>query len=214
MSHVGQLTRSQKLRDKYASLSVTAVEHEDRLDPSAAQDVWNDIYSVFGASGEGAQTNVRVAIYGYYAVNGTSRRTPHNCDITTSDGVTIASADVLKCIGKENIRKFMRSDVADAYFALKETDILTNDAVYSTKMERERGVPRSYCYVAVDYLRGCPEFTPDEARYAEKAFQLSISRAAVARGGVDIDEEDMQESLKHVQAGGTRASHGQAADDF
>jgi len=202
------------LREKYESVSSTQVEHEDRMDTDGAQELWNEIYQLFGATAEAMQTNVRVAVYGYYAVNGASRRTPHGRDVTTSDGVTAPSAEVLKVIGKERIRKFMRADVVDAYSALKYSPVITTDEIFAAKMERERNVPRSYCYAAVDFLRGCPEFTPEEVKYSESAFRLGINRADNARRGISIDELDEDEKMKHVDAGKGRSGGKGSYDEF
>lgn len=206
------------LREKFEAVEAPTIEHEDRLSTEAAQEVWNDLYLLFGATGEGAQTAVKVAIYGYYAVNGASQRTPHNGSITTSEGTSVPAADVLKVIQKGRLRKFLRSDVVEAYSALKHTDVLTGDDVFCAKVASEKQVPAMYAYCAVDFLRGCSEFTPDESHYAEKAFKLSIQRAATARRGNSIEHEDYVSAMQRAQGGvvaGTRTPvSGGAVEEF
>lgn len=196
------------IREKYENVEAPDVEHEDRLSTDKAQEIWNDLYALFGASGEGAQTNVRVAVYGYYAVNGASRRTPHNANITTSDGVSVASAEVLRVIQRDRIRKFVRSDVADAYGALKYTNVITGDEIFCKKVETEKKIPAAYVYCAVDYLRGCPEFSPEEEKYANLAFKISIERASNARGGATIESEDVDDAMERVRVGTGSAGRG------
>lgn len=174
--------------DKWRNVALPVVEHEDRMTLEEAMVIWNKIYGLFRATGEDARDEAKLAVYAYYAVNGASRQTPHTKQIRTGGGASVLSADVLDAIGSgDQIRRFLRADVDDAYGALKGSEVLSNDDVFSAKVI-DKGVPRPYAHCAVDYLRGCSLFTPMEKEYADKAFSYSIRRARAARGGKSVDE--------------------------
>lgn len=175
---------------KWGNVAVPRVEHEDRMAVEEAEAVWNRIYSLFRAAGEEARNEVKLAVYAYYAVNGSSPQTPHSKDIVTGGGVSVASADVLDAIGsRELIRRFLRAHVEEAYSALKESEVLATDDVYVAKVA-DKGIPRQYAYCGADFLRGCGLLMPVEKDYADRAFNYSVQRARSARGGRTVEQID------------------------
>lgn len=216
MSTAGSVQR-RRGETAWADVAPPEIEHEDRLPSHVAQEKWNAIFRLFDATNEGAQKEVKLAVYAYYAVNGASVRTLHSRDINTGGGVSVLAADVRECIGETQIRKFLRSDVNEAYSALKETETLERDEVF-VKKAMAKGVPRGFAHCAVDFLRGCSLMTPEEEVYAEMHFNNSIRRARAARGGATITEEDerSRDRVLSAQQEVTRVPgvSAQVADDF
>lgn len=171
----------------WSGVAVPVTEHEDRMPADDAQRVWNEIYRLFNAAGESAQLEVRLAVYAYYAVNGASTQTKHSREISTGGGEVAAASDVMKCIGVQRIRQFLRSDVREAYDALKDSEVLEADEVAVSKAE-EKGIPKGCTFLMADFLRGCPSLTPEEKKIADSAFIYSIARARGARGGLTVEQ--------------------------
>lgn len=187
------------MKTRYESVGVPVVEHEDRFPQEAATDVWEDIYTLFRATSEQTRDEVRVAVYAYFAVNGTSRVGKYSRGVT-SGSETVVVHEIVKQITGGTIREFFRADVVDAYHALKDSGVLENDEVFVQKA-LDKGVPRGFVHCAVDFLRGCPEFTNEEKQYSDAAFKNAIQRSFVARGGKGLDEIEAKGRTERVTAG-------------
>jgi len=200
------------LRAKWSEVNAPVIEHEDRFSNEKCDELWTSLYSLFAATGEGAQSEVKLAVWCYYAVNGTSKRTPHGVDINTAGGTSVPASDVLRVIGAGNTRRFLRGTQEEAYVALTETQALQEDEVFVAKVASKYSIPRAFVHCAVDFLRDCPMFTPEEVRFSDIAFKTSVERATRARGGRTMDEEDSSSHLATVRAG-TVMRHTNASQD-
>jgi len=174
------------------------------LSREVADAKWNKIYQVFGVSGEQGRAEVKLALYAYFAVNGTSKCGDYGQTIITSGGATCLASDVVNIIGKDVLRRFFRAYADEPYWALKGSNVLESDGVAVAKAA-ERNIPSNMVYLLADYLSDCPAMTPSEAAVYARAFSYNIKRAGAARGGRDtasVDASARDEVLEAQRAAG------------
>jgi hypothetical protein len=170
------------------------VSAEDSMSPKDVAMVWQRIYKAAGANGEDAQKAVRVAVYVYGRVNGTSRAGNYQGECVPSTGSSFPAAAIPQATGSLVIRRFYRGNMAESYQALKHTGWLVNHPRVLAGAAR-LGVGPSEAFAMADWMKDCQYFTPAETRAFEASFTTGIERATRARGG---------QSLEQVEAEGTR----------
>lgn len=194
---------------KWSAMAPVRIPHEDRLGPAEADRIWGVIYGLFKASGEEDRKEVKLAVYAYFAVNGSSPRGDYSQTIFTSGGSSAAASDVVQKIGKDILRKFLRAYPEEAYYALKGSKVINQDPV-AVEKAGARGIPSQMAYLVADFFGNCPAMPPSEVSIYNKAFAHNLSRATAGRNGMRIEEVGNAE--REVGVNAQRA--GQAQESY
>lgn len=174
-------------------------QHEDRMDRETADTCWNGIFGLFGSTGEEMRKEVKLAVYAYFGVNGSSRFGEYEREIRTGSGRAVSARDVVKVIGVTRLRQFLRADPSEAYFSLKGSGALDADPVSVAKAV-ELGVPVGQAYLMADFLKACPEFSASEREVYSRLFERGIMRAGANRGGKSVEQEARDTGMRGVEA--------------
>jgi len=175
------------------------VSHEDTMDAAEVKATWQKIYrdSGYTTLNEDTQRSVRMAVYVYLCVNGTSREGAYDGKCVTKDGVSFPAAVIPRAAGKMKIRRFMRGNMEESYVALKNSKVIEEDEKYVAKVAK-LGVSADLAFATGDWFTSCPKFTPSETRVHEASFTHGVERAKLARGGRALEKvegERVRDSL-------------------
>lgn len=202
---------SAMMMEVWSMVAAPRNSHEDRMDPEKATEVWNRIYALFGStSGEPMRKEVKLAVYVYFGVNGTSQYGDYEGTLRLGSGISVPARDVVLRIGHTNLRRFCRAFVEEAYYALKGSGAMTDDSLIVAKAAT-KNLPADKAYLLADYLTACPVFSEPERQIYSSLFNANISRAGANRRGKTVDEisEDKRERDISAQRG---ALHSQNSD--
>jgi len=173
----------------WAELKPKSVDHEDAMSASRVAAVWARLYEHAGLTGlsEDQQAAVRLAVYKYCCINGTSRVGSYSGVMVTSFGDTVGAAVIPRAAGVGNVRKFLRGNMIDSYHAMKQSGCIEDDERFVAKIT-SLNLPSETAFATADWLTGCPEFTPAEAAAHQVSFYHGLERARRARGGKTLEE--------------------------
>lgn len=176
------------------------VDAEDTMSPAMVKKSWNDIYREAGMRGssEDEQRAVRLAVYVYFALNGTSRVGNYTGRIVTSSGVAFDSAVLVRVLSKFSLRRFMRGNMDESYEALKMSGAMSQYPRFIAKVG-ELGISPEVAFATADWMSDCRFFTPEESRANRLAFNYAIKRATGSRQGrslEDVERSDVQSGLR------------------
>jgi len=172
----------------WADLKPKSVGNEDALSDDQNKLVWEKLYKMVGAASaeEDTKKSIRLAVYAYCCVNGTSRDGQYEVPFKTSTGLEIDSAVIPQAASRMQIRKFLRSNMIESYEALKSSGVIEENARYVMKVSA-LGVSPACAFATADWLTDCPLFTPAENRAHEASFTASVERAKRSRGGHSLE---------------------------
>jgi len=186
----------------WKAVAPKSVEHEDSMSPDNVKVCWEKIYKAARilSADEATKRSLRLALYAYAAVNGTSRVGNYGKRVTLSGGNVVEAAVIPQSVGKFNIRQFFRGNMTEAYEALKSSQTLALDSRFVAKWQAY-GIDASVCYAVADFLDDCPHFTPEEERAHSIARTQGIERSRRARGGKGLEavEQDERDLAMNVQ---------------
>jgi len=193
--------REKKAWTEFAPISVTA---EDALSLEVNKALWEKMYKALGltTASEDQRKAVRAGVYVYGAKNGTSREGTYGGEITTADGRTFSSAEIVKAVGKGRIRKFFRSNMTESYEFFKESRVMESDDRFVAKAAGFGIVPEA-AFAMADWFTNCPHFSPGEVRAHDTVFAKSLMRARGARGGKTLEDVEDQRIDAEIEAGST-----------
>jgi hypothetical protein len=191
-------------------LAPTVVEHVDALAPEANKAMWQKFYSAAGYSsaGEESKAGLRLAVYLYLLVNGTSREGAYSGDLRPRDGNLVPAATLVRVCGSAGVRRWMRANQAESYDALRAQPLENIVPRYVASVAK-LNIGTQEAFATADWLTGCEKFTPTEVRAHETSFDTSVNRARRARGGHALEEVEKRrqevalESQGPLNAGGT-----------
>jgi len=184
--------------DRWARTPAVPQQREDTLPEEAAVAKWQQIYNLFGATGESARDEVFVAVNGYMAINGASPDGRYSREIKTAGGVSVSASEVIKITGrlKGDVRQFLRGMSKKSYECLKHSAVLREDTHALARAE-SAGIPRHMVHLLADWLRGCEWLTAEE----EDIYKVVSSRniaSAQTRGSEKEVRGDMGNSVVEV----------------
>lgn len=199
--------------DEFADTKPQNVGTDDSMDTAEVAVVWGKIYAAVGAESaqEPEKRKIRTGCYTYCALNGTSRVGRYSGKIRTADGRVFAAAVLPLCVGKQEIRRFMRGNMLEAYRFFKRTKVMEDYPRFVAKWEA-MGVGRSVAFATADFLTDCPLFTPEESSAHAKAFRYNIEKAKRARGGKSLEEVEAEEEELTMEAQGPEHTAGRVVD--
>jgi len=192
----------------WVSLSPKRIDEEDALGADANRAVWEKVYRASGKAqaGEKERAGIRLAVYVYGALNGTSREGNYNGECQCFDGTKFAASIIPQSTGRMNIRKFFRANMLEAYDALKSSRVMETYQRFLSKAASLSVSPEA-AFATADFLADCPKFTPSETRAHDAAFTRGIERARRARGGRGLEEVEHGRMTANMEAQGADASH-------
>jgi len=203
--------------DDWAAVMPVAVPAEDAMSPGRVAAAWEVIYREVGARSESERKAVRLALYVYATVNGTSSVGKYSGDVTLSNGQVFNASVIPRAVGRNAIREFFRGNMDEAYEALKKSHAIEKLAPRYVMKWEAKGVARDAVFATADYMRNCTKFTPAEANANTLSFNMGVARAAVARKGHSLEEmrvEDTHESLRAQSGAPVGAPVGKGMFDF
>jgi len=187
----------------WSSLKPKVVASEDAMSAENVSSVWASIEKEHGfrSLSEEQRAGLRLAVYAYFARNGTSREGDYSGTVTMYDGTVIKAHLIKKACGFEP-RKFARGSMYEAYNALKESRIMEEDERFVAKAA-SLGVGASEAFATADFLDDCPFFTPKELKAHDTARNYGLRRAKGARGGRSLEDVVDDRVNDGLQAGVT-----------
>lgn len=160
-----------------------SIDHEDALDKEIVDEMWNSLYREIGkaSADEEAKAAVRLAVYAYAVINGTSREGAYAGRVKVSDGSKFDAALIPRVTGKTRIRRFFRGCMEESYVALKASRVIEDDARYVAQVS-ELGISPENAFATADWFKDCPVFTPAEKLAYDMSANKGKTRAALSRG--------------------------------
>jgi len=173
----------------WGSLKPKEVGYENAMGKDQVKEMWKKIYERIGrgAKSEKERQAIRLAVYTYAMINGTSREGTYGARIRTSDGTEFSAAVIPQVTGKLAIRKFFRGCMHESYEALKESDVAADYPEFISKAA-SLGIPADCAFAMADWFTDCALFTPLEAKAHLTSFNNSVARAQRSRGGRKLEE--------------------------
>jgi len=172
--------------DEYLPKKVTM---EDSLSESDNARIWDQLYKYAGMStaSEKEKMSIRAGVYVYCVLNGTSREGNYSGTIQLSNGQLISSSVIPRAASKMKIRKFLRTNMTEAYEFLKQTRVMESHERFVAAAAKH-GISPEDAFATADFLTECPEFTPSESKAHSALFSHSIERAKRAREGKTLEQ--------------------------
>jgi len=184
------------------------VDVEDAMSPMLVSQKWAEIYreAKMRGSSEDEQRAVRLAVYVYCALNGTSRVGNYTGKIITSTGVSFDSAVLVRVLSKFSVRRFLRGNMEESYEALKLSGAMSKYPRFISKAG-ELGIGPEAAFATADWVSDCSLFTPEESRANKAAFEHAVVRARAARQGRSLEEVEQSEVHGNLRAQGAESQH-------
>lgn len=164
---------------------------------------WNAIYAKIGmrSADEKEQAGVRLAVYVYGVLNGTSSVGAYSGTVTTANGRTFQAAVIPQVVGVNDIRRFFRGNMLESYTSLKSSKVMERNPAFVASKARF-GATAETAFATADWMKDCPEFTPAEKNVHEASFNFSIEKARRSRGGKSLDEVKREDNEDNLSAQG------------
>jgi hypothetical protein len=195
-------------KNKWVDLKPKSIGFENAMGAEQVAEVWKKIYvAVGGASDETKKSAVRLAVYTYAMINGTSREGAYRALCKTSYGTTFPASVISQSTGRMEIRRFFRGNMTESYEALKASDVATDypDFVASAAT---KGISADCAFATADWLTDCYLLTPAEERAHNVSFTISVEKSRRARGGHRLEEVEADRISDSLAAQGPMASGG------
>jgi len=187
---------------EWTSVLPVTVDYEDAMSAEKVRGLWVDIYKKAGQTqlNETEQRGFRLAVYVYGALNGTSRAGRYQGEMVLANGSRVKAAVIPQVVGKLDIRRFFRGNMAESYTALKVSKAMQREPRYVAQAAA-LGVGPEEAFAMADWFKGCPDFTPAEQTAYDLAFNHGIERSRRARGGRTLEavEAGVHDSQMEVQ---------------
>jgi len=182
-------TISRSGADRWGGVATVAQNREDRLPVEDAVAKWQQIYALFGATGESMRDEVFAAVNGYFAVNGCSPYGKYSREVKTAGGIRVGASELTRITGRleGDIRQFLRGRLKESYESLKHSRVLKDDEAALAKAEAS-GIPRHLVHLLADWLRHCEFLTPEEEDIYTKVSSKNITDARERRVSGRADE--------------------------
>jgi len=183
------------------------------MGPQATKKAWSRIYAYAGVSSgnEAEKRAIRLALYVYCCLNGTSRAGVYSGSIKTSSGHEFSASVLSRGVGVESIRRFMRANADESYEALKESGVMEKDDRFVAHVAK-LGISAENSFATADWLDGCPKMTQAEKAANEAARDRGLERAIRARGGRTLEDVEEIRRGKSMRVQGALSHDGDEAD--
>jgi len=191
----------------WAGLKPKSVGTEDALGESQNKQTWEKLYGLAGAASadEAAKQGIRLAVYAYCCVNGTSREGAYEAMLKTATGLEFSASVIPQAASRMSIRKFLRANIVESYTALKESGIIEENERYVAKVSL-LGISASCAFATADWMGDCPLFTPMEVKAHEISFNVGLERSRRSRGGVSLEAVERKRVDATMEAQGSMES--------
>lgn len=214
--YLGGSVEPGRSRDSFGGWSEFApksVSFEDAMSERDSQAIWNKLYQEarLRTPTEDERKMFRASLYVYAAVNGTSREGDYAGTIVMANGHEFQASIIPLSCGKLRIRKFFRTNMAEAYDFFKSSRSMEAVPRYVSRAAAY-GVSADCAFAMADFLDECPKFTPAEARAHGIVFNHSVDRARRARSGKSLEAVESQRLGDVLRANGHEASDGQVVE--
>jgi len=181
------------------------VDSEDTMSPVNVSKTWEKLYAKVGMSqgSESEKAGVRLGVYTYGALNGTSREGNYAGLITLSNGKTIPASAIPAATGRYEIRRFFRGNMKEAYTALKSSGVLLENPKFVAHAAA-LGVSADNAFATADWFTDCPYFTVAEARAHDMVMKHGLDRSRRAREGRSLDEVESDRVMSVLEVQGPK----------
>jgi hypothetical protein len=184
---------------EWAKRRARQVDYEDSVTLRSSREIWASLYAAAGATNEQDQEDVRMAVYEYCALNGTSREGNYAGRMKTAGGKEFAAVSLAHAATKGQIRRFMRGNMRESYVALKESGALMDNARFMAKVAQD-GVPADAYMAECDWMTFNPMFTPLESVHNARLFSVRRDAAEKNRGGsLELIENSRFKTIEGVR---------------
>lgn len=186
----------------WADLKPASVGLENAMGAARVEGVWESIYKlVGGASDESKKRSIRLAVFTYAMLNGTSREGAYRARCKTSYGKEFDAAVIPQSTGKMDIRRFFRGNMTESYIALKSSGVAADYPDFIAKAAT-KGISQDCAFATADWLTDCHLLTPAEEKAHNASFTISVEKARRARGGRGLEEVESGRVTDSLEAQG------------
>jgi len=187
----------------WKAVKPTGVDHEDTMNSAKVKKVWTEIYKLAGLKNpdETTQRAMRMAVYVYGCLNGTSREGNYNGEMRLSNGTAVPASVIPRATGKMQIRQFYRGNMNESYEALKQSGVIEEDERFVAKVA-QLGISASCAFATSDWMGDCPLFTPAETAAYNASFNVGLQRSRRARDGKTLEGVEQSRTEERLDAQG------------
>lgn len=173
------------------------------MSDAEANQVWEKMYSMAGipAGSEKSKKALRAGVYGYCALNGTSREGSYSGYIKLVDGTDVPAAIIPRAAGIREVRRFLRGCMRESYDFLKYSGWVEKQSNFIARCSN-LGIGATVAFATADWLSDCEYFTPEEMHAHNRSFTVGITRARRARDGKTLEAVEDERVYRSTEAQG------------